>query len=679
MTGTRVLIELVVVLGTAAVITVLFQALRLPVVLGYILAGLLIGPYVPVPLVANADLVHVLSALGVILLMFTIGLELRLSTIARVGIPAAVTALFEVGLIVAIGSLVARLLGLAPGPAVFAGACLGISSTMLVAKAFEERGWKGGFTEVVFAILVFEDLIAILLFAILTAVTTGAGLGASELAILIGKLAGFLALMLVVGLLVVPRALRWIARRARSETLLIGALTVCFALAALAEYAGYSVALGAFVGGMLVAESGQGEPVFDLVKPFRDVFAMIFFVSIGMTIDPAMLASEAPRIAAFTAVVLVMKPIGVGLGVFFSGHGLQTAVRSGLSLAQIGELSFVIAGIAGDPSLLAIAVGVSCATTITSPILIGTSERVASWVAAGLPKRIGMFVSFYESWLARLRSRERSTWKRSRRAVLALVVDAGVVTAIAIAAATLGPRYLPELGLDEWLDGWVQRGLLVAVAVAAAAPFVISMIRRIVILARRLALEVIPAHDPTLPESAAMIDLGRAPRRALTVTLELGIGLAVAVPMSAAVGPFLPGSLVVVLVAAVAVVVVIRRSIADFEGHVRAGSELILELLSQPQQEQQAPLAQVEAMLPGFGGTASHTLGEGAAAIGRSLAQLDLRARTGATVLAIARSGANGLATPSPTEPLQRDDVLALAGSEEAIAAARKLLEGAEP
>ncbi len=675
MTGSHVLIELVVVLGTAAAITVLFQALRLPVVLGYILAGLLIGPYVPVPLVASVGLVRVLSELGVILLMFTIGLELRLSTIARVGLPAAVTALFEVGLVVAVGSLVAGAAGLPPTAAVFAGAGLGISSTMLVAKAFEERGWKGGFTEVVFAILVFEDLIAILLFAILAGVTSGAGLDGPEIALLIGKLAGFLGLMLVGGLLVVPRTFRWIAHRARAETLLIGALTVCFGLATLAEHAGYSVALGAFVGGMLVAESGQGEPVFELVKPFRDVFAMIFFVSVGMTIDPSMLADEAPRIAVFTAVVLAMKPIGVALGVFLSGHGVHAAVRSGLSLAQIGELSCVIAAIAGDPVLLAIAVGVSCATTITSPLLIGRSERIASWAAASLPPRIATFVSFYEAWFARLRSRERSTWTRFRRPVLTLVVDAALVTAIAIAATTLGPRYLPELGLDRWLDGWMIDALLVAAAVVAAAPFAVGMVRRVVVIARRLALEVIPASRPDLPESAAAVDLGASPRRALTVTLELAIGLAVAVPMAAAVQPFLPGSLLVVLAAAAIVVLVLRRLIADFEGHVRAGSELILELLSQPQQE--APLAQVEAMLPGFGGTTPHTLGDGAAAIGRSLAQLDLRAKTGATVLAIARGapGEHGVATPSPTEPLQRGDVLALAGSEEAIAAARELLD----
>jgi CPA2 family monovalent cation:H+ antiporter-2 len=255
---------------------------------------------------------------------------------------------------------------------------------------------------------------------------------------------------------------------------------------------------------------------------------------------------------------------------------------------------------------------------------------------------------------------------------MVLVLDAGLVTAIAIAAATLGPRYLPALGLD----GWMQTGLLVAMAVVAASPFAVGMVRRVVVLARRLALEVIPASRPDLPEAAAAVDLGSSPRRALTVTFELAIGLAVGVPMTAALQPFVPGSLAVVLVAALGVVLVMRRSIADFEGHVRAGSELILELLSQPQQD--APLAQVEAILPGFGGTSSHTLGDGAAAIGCSLAALDLRARTGATVLAMARGtpGEHGVATPSPTEPLARGDVLALAGSEDAIAAARKLLDG---
>src|SRR5690348_8836639 len=157
MTSAHILTELVIVLGTATFVTVLFQAVRLPVVLGYVLAGLVIGPHVPVPLVADISLVHELSELGVILLMFTIRLELPLKSIARVGGPGAVPALFAVALVVALGTLVATVLGFDRATAVFAGACLGISSTMLVAKAFDDLGMKGGFTEVVFAILVFED------------------------------------------------------------------------------------------------------------------------------------------------------------------------------------------------------------------------------------------------------------------------------------------------------------------------------------------------------------------------------------------------------------------------------------------------------------------------------------------------------------------------------------------
>jgi len=665
MTGSRVLVELVIVLGTAAAVTVVFQAVRFPVVLGYVLAGLLIGPHVsiPMPLVANADLVHVLSELGVILLMFTIGLELPLKTFARVGLPAAMTALFEVALVITIGALVARLLGFSPGAAVFVGACLGISSTMLVAKAFEELGWKGGFTEVVFAILVFEDLIAIVLLAIVAAVASGAGLDAPELARMLAKLAGFLVLMLVGGLLLVPRTVRWIGKRARTETLTVTALAICFGTSALASYAGYSVALGAFVAGVLIAESGRGHDVFELVRPFRDIFAMVFFVSVGMTIDPNQLVSEAPRIAALTAVVLVAKPIGVSVGVFLAGHGVNSAVRAGLSLAQIGEFSFVIAGVVGGPTLLAIAVGVSVLTTIVSPVIVRNSEAIAEWVAARLPKRIAMFVSFYESWLERLRTREVSGWQRYRRGILVLFLDAGVLVTILIAAATVGPRLLAEARIT----GVAVPIVLVAATSVLAAPFAISMIRRVAVLSRRLATEVIPVGDP--------VDLGRAPRRALIVTFQLGMALAIAVPIVAAIQPFIPSSWLLVLLVAIGLVILMRRSIADFEGHVRAGSELILEILSAPEQAE-APLAQVETILPGFGGMTTVKLAASSGAVGRSLAQLDLRARTGATVLAIGR-GAHGLATPSPTEPLQVDDVLALAGSDEAVAAARDVLHAA--
>jgi CPA2 family monovalent cation:H+ antiporter-2 len=662
MNSARILTELVIVLGSAAVVTVVFQALRLPVVLGYVLAGLVIGPHVPVPLVADPGLVHVLSELGVILLMFTIGLELPLASIARVGLPGALTALFEVGLVVTVGALVARAVGFDPVTAVFAGACLGISSTMLVAKAFEELGWKGGFTEIVFAILVFEDLIAIVLLAVVAAVASGAGLDAAALAKLLFKLAGFLALILVGGLLVVPRAIRWVATRARPETLAISSLLVCFGLAALAARAGYSVALGAFIAGVLIAESGHGHTVFGMVETLRDTFAMVFFVSVGMTIDPALLADQWLRILVFSIVVVVAKPAGVAVGVFLAGNGVRPAVRAGLSLAAIGEFSFVIAGVLGSTELLAISVGVCCVTTMVSPLLIRNSEGISASFAHRLPKRLATFVSFYEAWLGRLRSRDTSTLRRHRRTVFVLVLDAAMLVAIIIAGSTIGRDALEDIGLAQAFLAPIQ---IVAIALVSL-PFALSMIRRVALLARRLAVEVIPSGGVKKGD----VDLGRAARRALVVTFELGIALAIIVPIVAVVQPFVPGTTVILLVVAAVLVLVMRRSIADFDGHVRASSELILELLAQPQA---TTPQQVATILPGFSGTSTVTIPDNGDAVGRSLAQLDLRAKTGATVLAILR-GSERIATPSPSEPLRPGDLLALAGSEEAIAAASALL-----
>ncbi|HUS32172.1 MAG TPA: cation:proton antiporter [Kofleriaceae bacterium] len=699
MTGAHVLSELVIVLGTAAVITLIFQALRLPVVLGYIAAGLVIGPHVPVPLVANVHLIATLSELGVILLMFALGLELRISTLARVGIGAGLTALFEVALALTASALAARALGASGPESLFYGACFAISSTMLVAKAFEEHGWKGGFTDVVFAILVFEDLIAIALLAVLTGVASGSGLGPKELAVTLGKLAGFLALVLVVGLLIVPRFMRLVAKLKRSETLLIAALVICFGLAVLTEYVHYPVALGAFVAGLLVAESGLGHEVSDLVRPFRDVFAMMFFVSIGMTIEPAQLASNIPRILLFTALVLVMKPLGIALASFTAGRGLQPAIRSGVSLAQTGELSFVIAGIGlaagvASPDLLAIAVGVTCLTTLTSSVMIGRSEAIARTASARIPSRVATFVSFYESWLGRLRGRERLTWLRVRRPVFVLVADVIAITALIIAGSFAHRYVATEVGFSKLGAKIIVAGLVLAVI----SPFLVGLIRRVVVIARALAYTIIPppsesgvvvdhqaANVVGLGAAAEALDLGRSARRALILTLELAIAAAISLPMIAAIQPFIGTTGLVALTVLLVLLAVAYRSIVDFTQHVRAGSELILELLHHPvappteaAAATEQPLSQIESILPGFGGLVTVTLDPSSPAVARSLADLDLRARTGASVLAIAR-GEGGFATPKPTEPLQPGDILALAGSDEAITAARAALTTAPP
>jgi CPA2 family monovalent cation:H+ antiporter-2 len=291
--------------------------------------------------------------------------------------------------------------------------------------------------------------------------------------------------------------------------------------------------------------------------------------------------------------------------------------------------------------------------------MIRSSEAIARSVARKLPAPIATFISFYESWLGRLRGRETTARTRVRRSVFIMLFDVAAVVAIVIGMSLVGGDAARAVGLE----GRLADVVVVAVAIALTAPFGFSLVRRVVQIARALAQLVIP-------DDTRGVDLGQAPRRALTLVLELMIAALIAMPMIAAVQPFvgrggvLAGGVVIILVT------ITYRSIVDFNQHVRAGSELILELLhSQPAEEKQ-PLEGIETMLPGFGGLVSVTLGDSATAIGKSLAELNLRARTGATVLAISR-GEGGFATPEPHEPLRAGDVLALAGSEEAVASAR--------
>jgi monovalent cation:H+ antiporter-2, CPA2 family len=691
--GAHVLVELVVILGVAALTTILFSVLRLPVALGYILAGLAIGPHVPIPIVANPALVAMLSELGVILLMFSIGLEFSIRSIARAGVATAATALFEVALMVSLGYLAARLLGWSQTESLFAGAAVGISSTMLVARAFEELRVGSELRSVVYSLLVFEDLIAIVLLAVLTGVASGRGLSSIELAITLGKLAGFLVAMMALGLLVVPRLVRMIAERGRPETLLISSLAICFGMATLAEHAGFSVALGAFLAGVLVAESGKAHQVEELIHPFRDVFAAIFFVSVGMTIDPGQVAAHPGPVIVLSLLVIVGKTLGVSIGGFLAGQGVYRSVRAGLTLTQVGEFSFILIGVGVNagvvgPQLLPVVVAVSCFTAFTTPWMIRSSDRRARWLDHHLPKPLTTLVTLYEGWIARLGAGSSapgtaSLGRRVRRPILLLLADAAMFTVIVIGIPTFGSRLAQQLSAAAQLEEKLAAVIVVASAAALAGLFLVGVIRRVLSLALLLSREVIPAK----PEGD--LDLGAAPRRALRVTLSLGIALLLGVPIAAITQPFVPGSPAVIVALAAFITLAARRAIRDLDGHVRAGSALIVEVLArQAGADKDAPardpepgetLHQASSMLPGITELTPVTLTESCRATGKTLANLDLRARTGATVLALRRDGV-ATAQPSPHEPLRAGDVLALTGSAEAVAAATvELTSSQEP
>jgi CPA2 family monovalent cation:H+ antiporter-2 len=399
----HVVSALAVVIGAGAVSALILQALRLPIVLGYILTGLVIGPHVT-GLVADTSLIEILSQLGVVLLFFTIGLEFSVRTIARVGARTLVAVLLELAFVVAIMLGLGRALGWSRVESLFVAFGVAIASTMLVVKGLDESRIDPGAKGLILAMMVVEDLLSILLLATLTGVASGAGLSPGALLQTGARLGGVLVGMVAVGVLVVPRVVRYVARFERADTLVVTSLAICAGFVWVALRAGYSVALGAFVAGTVIAESGKGAEVDHLVRPFRDVFATIFFVTIGTTIIPAEVHAEWLTAVLVAIVLIVAKTFGITVAAFLTGHGLRRSVQAGLALSQIGELSFIAVGIgtAAGPSvvrplLLPVVVGASCVTAITGTQQIKRGATMASWLEERLPPLALRFVAAYEA------------------------------------------------------------------------------------------------------------------------------------------------------------------------------------------------------------------------------------------------------------------------------------------
>jgi CPA2 family monovalent cation:H+ antiporter-2 len=670
--------DLALVLCVAAVTSVLFQRLRLPAVPGYIVAGLVVGPHVPVPLVADVGTVQTLAQLGVVLLMFSIGLEFSLRRLLRIGPRVGLVVLLEVGLLLAAGSLVGQLFGWSPAVSGLAGAIIAISSTMVAANVFAELRVEGPLRELVLSIAVVEDLAAILLIAGATALATSGEVSGAELARTLGRLLAFLAGALALGLLVVPPSMRAVARLRRPETTLVASVGLCFAAALLALSAGYSVALGAFLAGSLIYESGAGRSVEQLVRPLRDMFGAIFFVSIGMLLDPAIALGSWPVILTLVAVLVIGKTLGVTVGAFLTGHGTRLSLRAGMSVAQTGEFGFIIAGIGvglGGPAttLPHVAAAVSVITAFASPWLVRASEPLALYVDRRLPRSLQTFASLYGSWveLVRAAPRRGTPWTPVRRAARLVLLDAVLLAGLVIGASVNLPRLLAALG-DQGVSPASGRWLVIAAAAACAAPFAIGMVRSSRRLGNALA-------DLALPSRGAdAMDPADAPRRAFVVTLQIAIVMMVGIPLVAVTQPFLPRYQGVVIVLAALAILgwLFWRTATNLQGHMRAGAEMMAEALGPRHRGSEAvTLEHVQQLLPGLGTLVPVRVVAGSAAAGLTLAELNLRGRTGATAVALARGGGDEpMVFPTAKTLLREGDLLALSGSHDAIEEATRLL-----
>jgi CPA2 family monovalent cation:H+ antiporter-2 len=472
----------------------------------------------------------------------------------------------------------------------------------------------------------------------------------------------------------------------RPETTLVASIGICFAAALLALSFGYSVALGAFIAGSLVAESGEEKVVEHLVQPVRDVFAAIFFVSVGVLIDPAIVAQHWGAVLAFSVAVVVGKLVFVSISSFLTGYSPRTSVQAGMSLAQIGEFSFIIAGVglasgATRDFLYPVAVAVSAITTLTTPWLIRAAGPVAEWVDRKLPPPLQTFVSLYGSWIERMRRSgeggpELST---TRRLVRLLLLDAILIIVVVIGASLEAGRSAAVI--HEWtgLSERLARAVVPTGALIIGLPLLIGLMRT----ARHLGVELAQKAIPT--PKAGDVDVGAAPRRALVVTLQLAILAVIAIPIVAVTLPFLPSyryalaPLALVAIPAVA----FWRSAMNLQGHAKAGAEIIAMKIGSGMADAPAdggdPFAtdmeRVRQALPGLGDPVSVRIHESSPASDLTLAQLNLRGVTGATVLAILRDGEQVL-VPSGHDRVRSGDVIAVAGSQESVAAARELLTG---
>ncbi len=405
--------DLAVILGVAAIVTFFFKLIRQPVVLGYIVAGIIVGPHTPTGLsIFDKQNVMDWAELGVIFLMFSLGLEFSFRRLAKVGMSAAITATIQMVTMVILGFIGARMIGWNTMEGTFLGCMLAMSSTTIIIKALDELGLKKRrFAELVFGMLIVEDLAAIIIMVGLTNIATQATVSGTDLLIAGGKLGFVVAVWFIIGMFLVPRFVRVVGQRGNDEMLTVVSLGLCLGLVYLSAYFNYSVALGAFIMGSILAETKEVHRIETLMGPLKDVFGAVFFVSVGMLLDPNIIMTNLGAIALLCVFIIVGKILSVTFGALFTGQSLSNSVHAGLSMAQIGEFSFIIATLgltykAINQDVYPIIVTASLITTFTTPYFIKSAPMVTRQLEKWLPQPIETLLIRYNTWF-----QNRSTGK----------------------------------------------------------------------------------------------------------------------------------------------------------------------------------------------------------------------------------------------------------------------------
>lgn len=666
--------DLAIVMIGAGVAAVLFRQFNQPVVLGYILAGLFIGPHMPgIELIHDEETIETLAKLGIIFLMFSLGLEFSLRKLQKVGATAFIVAAMEILFMSLAGYELGRIFGWSKMDSIFLGAILSISSTTIIVKTLEGMGrTKEPFAELIFGILVIEDVLAIVMIALLSGFAVTGTIEVGTVAKTVLGLGSFLGILLVAGLIAVPRLLNYVASFKSNELLLVAVVALCFGISLITAYLGYSVALGAFLIGAIVAETRQIKKIEVLTHPVRDMFSAVFFVSIGLLIDPKVIYQYAGPILAISAVVIVGQISICWLGCFVSGKDSRTSLRVGMGLAQIGEFSFIIAGLGlsyGVTSdfIYPIAVAVSAITTFTTPYTIRNADRMVRLFDRHASPALNRSMEAYTQWVGSIG--QRAGGKLERRILSKLGWQIGI-NLLLVTGIFIGAIFLHHKIGHRWPDFPVGSEGLKAVSWLAALlvsfPLLIAIWRKMEVGAM-----VISEMSVNQAEAGSRAPALQSLIANVITVVGTGILILILLLLSSTLLPSFNILILVLVIVAVSGFLLYRKSVKIYAGAQYA----IHDTFAQPP-DPLPPHADDPEPLPSLLRHArleTIVVKEGSFVVGKMISELQLRTETGASVVGIQRQ-TESLINPPPHEELHLGDEILLIGSEEHLQAAKALL-----
>ncbi len=647
--------DLGLVLIIAAITSLLFKRLRQPVVLGYILAGFLLSPNFPLfPTITELENIRIWADIGVIFLLFTLGLEFSFKKLIKVGGTSSVTALVEVSAMLGIGFILGRLMGWPLMDCIFLGGILSISSTTIILRSFDEMGLKSKkFAELVFGVLIIEDLVAVVLMVLLSTIAVSRQFAGQEMLLSVLSLSFFLLLWFVAGIFFIPSFLSRVQKHLSDETMLILSIALCLMMVMLSAAAGFSPALGAFIMGSILAETTQAERIDNIIKPVKNLFGAVFFVSVGMLIDPKMVGQYALPILIISIVFIIAKTIHVAAGALIAGQPLKQAIYAGMSMGQIGEFSFIIATLGltlhvTSEFLYPIAVAVSAITTFSTPYMIKMASPFYKLVERTLPAGWKKALNRYSSGTQSISA--ASDWRK--------VLQSMAVNVVIFSFIILGIIFAFYNYVTSWVYAHIADGVWGDVITAATCLILMSPFLWALVLRK------------TEPEAFAKLWSNARFRGPLLFLRLIRAGLSI-VYISVFMLSFFP------IYAAIPGIILIVSLAFSFSKkihafYIRLENRFLYNLHHKEIQEAKASLRE---LAPWDAHVARFTFPAGSLCTALTLEEMQIREKLGVNIAMIKRGEHHTIPAPSRYERLYPGDKLFVIGTDEQLEQFRQYIE----